>query len=86
MDGGSNFVVYATLALNKDAGSLYAGYKQAVKAFGSRPLKVRADMCWEAAAMIGADIIQARGRQAYLTGPSTANQVFFIFFCVLRLL
>jgi hypothetical protein len=75
VDGGSNFVVYATLALNKDASSLYAGYEQAVRAFGSRPLKVRADMCWEAAAMVGADIIEARGRQAYLVGPSTANQV-----------
>jgi hypothetical protein len=33
------------------------------------------------AAMVGADIIEARGRQAYLVGPSTANQVSFTYLC-----
>jgi len=50
------FVVYATVAMDKEASSLYAGYPQAVQCW-CRTVKVQADMCWEAAAMIGADII-----------------------------
>lgn len=73
IDGGSNFVVYMLVALNKEAQSLYAGYQEAVGAFG-RPLKLRADMCMEAAIGMGADMIKARGTGSYLVGPSTANQ------------
>ena len=73
IDGGSNFVVYATVALNKEAASLMAGYNDAVAQYG-RPLRLRADMCFEAASGIGADMIAHRGQASYLVGPSTANQ------------
>lgn len=73
IDGGSNFVVYMTVALNKTAASLFRGYQQAIEAFG-RPLRLRADMCFEAT-RIGQDIMDHRGPQSYLVGPSTANQV-----------
>ena len=73
IDGGTNFMVYITVALNKSAAALFRGYRQAVATFG-RPLMLRADMCYEATA-IGQDMIDHRGPQAYLTGPSTANQV-----------
>lgn len=34
IDDGANFVVYATLALNKEAESLMIGYRSAVRRFG----------------------------------------------------
>jgi hypothetical protein len=76
IDGGSNFVVYARVATCKNAAALYKGYRQAVQAYG-RPLRLRADMAFEAAVGIGADMNDHRGDRAYLVGPSTANQVRF---------
>lgn len=73
IDGGSNYIVYATLALNKNAESLFEGYRQAVAAYG-RPLRLRADMAFEALP-IGQDMLDYRGPGTYLTGPSTHNQV-----------
>lgn len=46
IDGGSNFVVYATAALNKSADALLVGFERAVADFGF-PLRVRADMALE---------------------------------------
>ena len=48
IDSGSDFVVYATVALNKEADSLMAGCSQAIALYG-RTLKLRADMCFETA-------------------------------------
>ena len=53
IDGGSNFVVYATVALNKEANCIMAPYSKAVAQHG-RPLRLRADTRFEAAAAIGA--------------------------------
>ena len=73
IDGGSNFVVYAVVALNKTASSLFSGYSAAVQQFG-RPEALRADMAFEAGA-IGQDMIDHVGQGSFLVGPSTANQV-----------
>ncbi len=73
IDGGSNFVVYCVLALNKKAETIFMGYKDAVDAYG-RPLRLRADMCFEAVP-VGQDMIDHHGPEAYIPGPSTANQV-----------
>ncbi|KAK9819596.1 hypothetical protein WJX72_000124 [[Myrmecia] bisecta] len=72
IDGGSNFVVYMTVALNKKSATLFEGYQQAINLFG-RPLRLRADMCFEALA-IGQDMVDHRGPQGFIAGPSTANQ------------
>ena len=37
IDGGTNFMVYITVTLNKSAAALFRGYRQAVATFG-RPL------------------------------------------------
>jgi hypothetical protein len=66
-------VVYATVALNKSAESLLNGFERAVAGFGY-PLRVRADMALEGQG-IGQRMLGVRGAGAYLTGPSTANQV-----------
>jgi hypothetical protein len=50
-----------------------SGFAQAVEAYGW-PLRLRADMCFEAM-QIGQAMIDRRGAGAYLAGPSTANQV-----------
>jgi hypothetical protein len=73
IDGGSNYVVWAQLALNKCSDSLFMGYAKAVELHG-RPLRVRADMAFEAQG-IGQDMLDNRGPGSYLTGPSTQNQV-----------
>ena len=78
VDGGSNFVVYCTVALDKKAITLFRGYAAAVQQYG-RPVRVRADMCFEAVP-IGQDIINNRGSTAaYIAGPSTANTVGSVF-------
>lgn len=46
IDGGSNFMVYATVALNKASATLLKSFDQASGAFGY-PLRLRADMCFE---------------------------------------
>lgn len=84
IDSGSNFVVCATAALNKEAGSLMAGYNEAVAQYG-RPLRLRADDCYEASG-IGADMIAHRGQSSYLPGPSTAHEAslyctFYFLYC-----
>ena len=66
-------MVYATVALNQDASTLIAGYSQAVAGYG-RPLRLQAAMCFEAAAGIDVDTMAHRGSEAYLAGPSTADQ------------
>jgi hypothetical protein len=73
IDGGSNYVVYMTVALNKSAAALLHGFERAVADFGY-PLRLRADMALEAQG-IGQRMLDVRGAGAYLTGPSTANQV-----------
>lgn len=73
VDGGSNFVMWATLASDKASQTLFMGYQQAMQRYG-RPLKVRADMCFEAH-LIADDIISANGHMAYIAGPSTSNTV-----------
>ena len=71
IDGESNYAVYMVLALNKEASSLYAGYSDAISAWG-HPVKLRADMCFEAAAMIGADmILQVSLSSAFLSALSS---------------
>ncbi len=75
IDGGSNFAPYAIVALDKTASTLFNAYHEATAAF-EHPLRLRADMCFEAV-RIGQDMIDVRGPGAYLTGPSTANQVSF---------
>ena len=73
IDGGSKFVVYATVALNKASATLLKSFDQATGAFGY-PLRLRADMCFEATP-VGQRMIDMRGDGSFLTGPSTANQV-----------
>lgn len=73
IDGGSRFVVYAVLALNKKGTTLRDAFDEATTAYGF-PLRLRADMAFEAT-FVGQRMIDARGQGAYLTGPSTANQV-----------
>lgn len=73
IDGGSNFIVYATLALNKSSSSIFTGYRSAVEQYG-RPGRVRADMAFEALA-VGQDMLDHRGPGAYITGASVHNQV-----------
>jgi hypothetical protein len=73
IDGGSNFVVWAQLALNKQSNSVFMGYARAIDLYG-RPMRVRADMAFEAQG-IGQDMLDHRGPGSYLTGPSTQNQV-----------
>lgn len=75
IDGGSNFAPYAIDALDKSASTLFNAYHEATNAF-DHPLRLRADMCFEAV-RIGQDMIDVCGPGAYLTGPSTANQVSF---------
>lgn len=72
IDGGSNVATYAIVALNKTASSLFDAFHEATTALG-HPLRLRADMCFEAT-RIGQDMIDVRGPGAYLTGPSSANQ------------
>ena len=72
IDGGSNFAPYAIVALDKSASTLCNAYHEATIAF-EHPLRPRADMCFEAV-RIRQDMIDVRPG-AYLTGPSTANQV-----------
>lgn len=67
--------MYARVADNKRAETLLEAYLQAVAAFG-RPLRVRADMCLEAAA-IGQNIMEHRRHGAFIAGPSTSNTVRF---------
>lgn len=83
VDGGSNFVVYAHVALNKEAGSSMIGYRQAVAQYG-RPLRLQADTCYEAASGIGADMETHRGQSSYLTGLNTANKVHILDTTLLR--
>lgn len=73
IDSGSNFVVYAVLALNKQGATLRDAFDAATAAYGY-PLRLRADMAFEAT-FVGQRMIDERGPGAYLTGPSTANQV-----------
>ena len=73
IDGGSNFVVYAFVANNKAASSLFSGYRAAMEVNG-RPQALRADMAFQAG-VIGQDMIDNRGQGVLLVGPSTANQV-----------
>ena len=47
IDGGSNFVVYAVLALNKQGATLRDAFDAATAAYGY-PLRLRADMAFEA--------------------------------------
>ena len=55
------------------AAALKGGFDAAVHKFG-RPLRLRADMAFEAQS-IGQDMLDHRDAGAYLTGRSTANQV-----------
>ena len=73
MDGGSNFCVYATLALDKRGETLRASFDKAVDAYGY-PLCLRADMAFEAT-FVGQRMLDERGPGSFITGPSTANQV-----------
>lgn len=66
-----SIVVAATVACNKTAPALKGGYDAAVAKFG-RPLRLRADMAFEAQP-IGQDMLDHRGAGAYLTGRSTTN-------------
>ena len=85
IDGGSNFIVYATLALNKQAQSLFLGYQSAVKRYG-RPSLVHSDMAQEALA-IGNDMEAHVGPGTHLRGMSVHNQVvagLLCFICVIE--
>lgn len=73
IDGGSNFCVYATLALNKRGSTLRDVFDKAVDEYGY-PLRMRADMCFEAT-FVGQRMLDERGEGSFITGPSTANQV-----------
>lgn len=73
IDGGSNFIVYAVVDVNKRAETLWRGYSEAVANFG-RPAMLRADMAFEAQP-IGQDMLNHRGPGTYISGPSTSNQV-----------
>ena len=73
IDGGSNFVVYVVLALDKKGVTLQNAFDSAASAYGF-PLCLRADMAFEAL-LVGQRILDDHGPGAYLTGPSTANQV-----------
>lgn len=73
IDGGSNFAVYGTVALDKSSSTLLSVFDEAVEKFGY-PWRLRADMCFEATA-VGQRMIDERGPGGFLTGPSTANQV-----------
>lgn len=72
IDGGSNFVVYVVLALDKRGVTLQNAFDSATSAYGY-PLRLRADMAFEAL-LVGQRMLDERGPGAYLTGPSTANQ------------
>lgn len=74
IDGGSNFVVYAIAALDKSSSTLLKAFDEAVDTFGY-PLRLRADMCFEATA-VGQRMLDEQGPGSYITGPSTANQVY----------
>lgn len=73
VDGGTNYVLWATVATNKSAQTLFYGYSQAVQRFG-RPKLVRADHAREAN-MIGEDMVRVRGPGSYVIGASVHNQV-----------
>ena len=73
IDGGSNFCVYATLALEKSGGTLCDAFDKAVGAYGY-PLRMRADMAFEAT-FVWQTMLDERGEGSFITGPSTANQV-----------
>lgn len=77
IDGGSNFCVYAGLAVNKSAQTLSHYFSTAVEKYG-RPLLLRTDMCFEAVE-IGQDMINNRGPGAFIAGPSTRNQVSLLY-------
>ena len=72
MDGGSNFCVYAILALDKRGETLRAAFDKSVDAYGY-PLCLRADMAFEAT-FVGQRMLDERGPGSFITGPSTANQ------------
>lgn len=71
IDGGSNYIVYATLALNNSAESVSEGYKQAIQAYG-RPLRVRADLAFEGLPT-GQDMLDHRG----ISAKGTAHRVLY---------
>lgn len=73
IDGGSNFCVYATLALNKRGSTLRDAFDKAVDEYGY-PLRMRAGMCFEAT-FVGQRMLDERSEGSIITGPSTANQV-----------
>ena len=72
IDGGSNYCVYATLALNKQGSTLRDVFDKAVGEYGY-PLRTRADMAFEAT-FVGQRMLDERGAGSFITGPSTANQ------------
>ena len=72
IDGGSNFCVYATLALNKTGATLRDCFDKAVEEYGY-PMRMRADMAFEAT-YVGQRMLDERGEGSFITGPSTANQ------------
>ena len=72
IDGGSNFVVYSTVALDKSGTTLLKQFDAATEQFGF-PLRLRSDMAFEAG-FVGQRMWEHRGPGSYIAGPSTANQ------------
>jgi hypothetical protein len=74
IDGGTHYVVYMIVCLNKLSEKNYEPYQSAVNKFG-HPLMLRSDYASEHV-LIKEDIERARpNTRAFCTGPSTHNQV-----------
>ena len=73
IDGGSNFVVYATVALDKSRPTLLKEFEAVTAKFGL-PQRLRSDMALEAA-FAGQHMWEEHGPESYMVGRSTVNQV-----------
>ncbi|KAA6421987.1 MAG: hypothetical protein FRX49_08006 [Trebouxia sp. A1-2] len=72
IDGGSNFVVYATVALDKSRPTLLKEFEAVTAKFGL-PQRLRSDMALEAA-FAGQHMWEEHGPESYMVGRSTVNQ------------
>ena len=73
IDGGSHFVVWAKVATNKRAETIFAGYEEAVGKYGHL-LRIRSDFASEHV-LVEQDITHTRlgVYRSYLTGSSVHN-------------